>query len=161
VDLLQKNGGTAPNSMIFMDCLRRYSTKSKFRGVEVNYPPLPLVTQKKRFILFCPRYSPPRRRRRPLPAPDLKLPLLVRSCHAGEAVRPPATGEAAPIPVATGGEAAPAPARPFLLSGGRRHPHRLPRDQRALCGCSSSPVCPSAASRARLFRIFLATVNEP
>jgi hypothetical protein len=46
VDLLQKNGGAAPDSMVFMEYLRRYSTKSKFRGVGVNYPPLPLVTKK-------------------------------------------------------------------------------------------------------------------
>jgi hypothetical protein len=44
VDLLQKNGGASPNSMFFVEYLRRYSTKSKFRGVGVNYPPLPLVT---------------------------------------------------------------------------------------------------------------------
>jgi hypothetical protein len=38
-----KKGGACPNSMVFMKYLRRYSTKSKFRGVGVNYPPLPLV----------------------------------------------------------------------------------------------------------------------
>jgi hypothetical protein len=32
-----------PNSMVFMECLKRYSTKSKFPGVRRNYPPLPLV----------------------------------------------------------------------------------------------------------------------
>jgi hypothetical protein len=47
----QKNGGAGPNSMVFMEYLRRYLTKSKFCGVGVNYPPLPLVT-KKRFVLI-------------------------------------------------------------------------------------------------------------
>jgi hypothetical protein len=46
VDLLQKNGGASPNSMIFVKYLRRYSTKSKFHGVDENYPPLLLISEK-------------------------------------------------------------------------------------------------------------------
>jgi hypothetical protein len=32
--------------MVLIECLKRYSTKSKFPGVGRNYPPLALVTQK-------------------------------------------------------------------------------------------------------------------
>jgi hypothetical protein len=46
VDLLQKNGGAGPNSMVFVEYLRRYSTKSKFHGVDENYPPLPPISEK-------------------------------------------------------------------------------------------------------------------
>jgi hypothetical protein len=37
VDLL-KNGGAGPNSMVFMECLKRYFTKSKFPRVEGKLP---------------------------------------------------------------------------------------------------------------------------
>jgi hypothetical protein len=81
VDLLQKIGGAGPNSMVFVEYLRRYSTKSKFRGVRVNYPPLPLVSGKTvHSILFslctalasacgraCPTFGE-------LPAPPLVIP---------------------------------------------------------------------------------------
>jgi hypothetical protein len=45
VDLL-KNGGASPNSMVFMEYLKRYSTKSKFLAVGENYPPMPLLSGK-------------------------------------------------------------------------------------------------------------------
>jgi hypothetical protein len=46
MDLLQKNGGADPRSTDFVEYLKRYSTKSKFHGVRVNYPPLPPVSGK-------------------------------------------------------------------------------------------------------------------
>jgi hypothetical protein len=48
--------------MVFMECLKRYSTKSKFPGVGRNYPPLPLITQKNGSFFFSslsPRPAPP------------------------------------------------------------------------------------------------------
>jgi hypothetical protein len=45
-DLLQKISGAGPNSMVFVEYLKGCSTKSKFAGVEVNYPPVPPVRRK-------------------------------------------------------------------------------------------------------------------
>jgi hypothetical protein len=41
-----KKGGARPNSMVFVEYLKGCSTKSKFYGVEVNYPPLPSISGK-------------------------------------------------------------------------------------------------------------------
>jgi hypothetical protein len=40
--------------MVFMECLKRYSTRSKFPGVGRNYPPLPPI--KKNGSLFFPLF---------------------------------------------------------------------------------------------------------
>jgi hypothetical protein len=42
----RKKVDQTPNSMVFMEYLKRYSTKSKFPGVRQNYPPLPLFSEK-------------------------------------------------------------------------------------------------------------------
>jgi hypothetical protein len=81
-----------------MEWLRRYSTRSKFRGVGVNYPPLPLVTQKRFVLIFL---ILPGAACAPIPelpcCPD--LPGGVAACPprgvAAEGARPPAGEEAA------------------------------------------------------------------
>jgi hypothetical protein len=88
VDLLQKNGGAGPNSMVLIECLKRYSTKSKFPGVGRNYPPLALVTQKTvRSSIFSPR--------RPL-TPPARLYSRARSCPGEPSRRPLAARRARP-----------------------------------------------------------------
>jgi hypothetical protein len=50
--ICSKKRWTGPNSMVFVEYLKRCSTRSKFHVVGGNYPPLPLVTQKRCVLLF-------------------------------------------------------------------------------------------------------------
>jgi hypothetical protein len=130
------SGGTPPNpSFVELDKLPTTATGYTRKTVRSNFS--------SRHSSLTPQEPPPRARPRPL--------LLRSSRPAGEAVRPPATGEAAPIHVAAGGEAAHTPARPFLLSSGQRHPLRLPHGRRAPPRLLLFAGVPPCTSRVRLF----------